>query len=100
MSDEVQSRGGLGRLLNILPWFAGAVALAVYLFTLNHWVSLLNLGHVARAAGWLWQPEVYHPAHFLVTYPVRWLPAAWCPLALNLLSAVFATLTLVQWPAA
>jgi tetratricopeptide (TPR) repeat protein len=77
-----------------LPWLLAAAALAVYLLTLNHWVSLMNLGPVAKVSGWTWQPEIANPLLFLVTYPLRWLPAAAIPLALNLLSALFAAATL------
>ena len=78
----------------LLPWLLAAVALVVYLLTLNHWVSLFNLTAVARTSGWMWQPEVYNPVSFAVTYPFHWLPAAQIPLALNLFSAVCAALTL------
>ncbi len=35
----------------ILPWLLGAAMLTVYCFTLNKWVTLLNLDQVARALG-------------------------------------------------
>ena len=38
----------------LLPWLLAVVALAVYLLTLNHWVSLFNLESVARMSGWTW----------------------------------------------
>ena len=57
-----------------LPKLLAVVALAVYLLTLNHWVSLFNLGSVAKISGWTWQPEVLNPVSFFVTYPFRWLP--------------------------
>lgn len=78
----------------VLPWIVAGVALAVYLLTLNRWVSLLNLTHVAGLTGWRWQPEVFSPVTFVLTYPLRWLPAAWIPLGLNLFSAACAALTL------
>ena len=71
-----------------------AVALVVYLLTLNYWVSLFNLKAVARTSGWMWQPEVYNPVSFVATQPFHWLPAALIPLALNVFSAVCAALTL------
>ncbi len=88
----------------VLPWVIVAAALAVYLVTLNHWVSLgvaglaslnpvvpiNNLAQAAKLAGWTWQPDVFNPAYFLVTYPLRWVPAPWIPLALNLFSAACA----------
>ncbi len=68
--------------------------LLVYWLTLNHWVSLFNVASVAKISGWTWQPEVLNPITFLVTYPLRWLPATAIPLALNLFSAVCAAMTL------
>ncbi len=77
-----------------LPWLAAAATWVVYLLTLNHWVSLNGLLPAARTAGWTWQPELYNPLYWLVTYPFRWLPANTIPLALNLFSSICAVLTL------
>ena len=76
------------------PWLAGAGALVVYLLTLNHWVSGGNLLQVAKASGWVWQPELSEPLLWLVAYPFRWLPLSAIPLALNLFAALCAFLTL------
>ena len=78
----------------ILPWMLAAAAFAVYGLTLNHWVSLFNLGATAKLSGWNWEPEVYNPVFFAVTYPFHWLPPAQIPVAANLFSAVCAALTL------
>jgi tetratricopeptide (TPR) repeat protein len=78
----------------LLPWLLAAATLLVYWLTLNRWVSLFNLSTVAKISGWTWQPEVLNPITFLVTYPLRCLPAAAVPLALNLFSAVCAALAL------
>jgi tetratricopeptide (TPR) repeat protein len=77
-----------------LPWLLAAASFALYWFTLNHWVSLFNLGCVAKVSGWTWQVDVANPVLFLVTYPFHWLPAPQIPLALNAFSAVCAALTL------
>lgn len=77
-----------------LPWLVAAAALLVYALTLNRWLQLTSLPVVARVAGWDWSPTLYAPLHFLVTYPFRWLPGAVLPVALNLLAALFAALTL------
>ena len=77
-----------------LPWLLGAAMLAVYLVTLNRWVTLANIMPVAKASGFLWQPEFYNPLLFLVLLPFRLLPVALIPLALNLFSAACAALTL------
>jgi tetratricopeptide (TPR) repeat protein len=78
----------------LLPWLLGAAMLAVYLLTLNRWVTLANLYPVARVSRFLWQPELFNPLIGLVTLPFRWLPAAQIPLALNVFSAACAAVTL------
>ncbi|MEY2429758.1 MAG: hypothetical protein QOJ40_2643 [Verrucomicrobiota bacterium] len=83
----------------ILPWLIAAAALTFYGMTLNHWVSFNNLGRgnlgqVARTSGWTWQPDVYGPVNWLLTYPFRWLPLKSIPLALNLFAGLCAALTL------
>ncbi len=78
----------------VLPWIVAAAAIVLYAVTLNHWVSVYNLTTVTKTSGWTWEPEVSNPAYFLATYPIRWLPAGWIPLALNLFSAVCAAVTL------
>jgi len=78
----------------VLPWLAAAVAALVYLLTLNHWVSFSSLLPVAKISGWIWQPSLTDPLYWLVTYPLRWLPSAVIPVALNLFSLICAALTL------
>jgi tetratricopeptide (TPR) repeat protein len=78
----------------VLPWLLAAMALVVYLFTLNYGVSLFNLTAVAETSGWTWEPAAYQPVSFVVSYPFRWLPVTQIPLALNLFSAVCAAVTL------
>jgi len=77
-----------------LPWLLAAGAFAVYWFTLNHWVSLFNIGVVAKISGQTWEPEVLNPVSFAATYPFRWLPVAQIPIALNIFAAVCGALTL------
>ncbi|MGA2853778.1 MAG: DUF2723 domain-containing protein, partial [Verrucomicrobiota bacterium] len=77
-----------------LPWLLAAGMLLVFWLTLNRGVSLFNLAAVAKTSGWTWQPEVFNPLAFLVTCPLRWLPAPVVPFALNLFSAVCAALVL------
>ncbi len=83
----------------LLPWLVAAGALTLYLLTLNQWVSFTSLPFVARATGQMWTPELcglsaalgpFTPLYFLLTYPIRLLPEAWIPPALNLFSAVCA----------
>ena len=78
----------------VLPWVIAGVALVVYLITLNHWLSLGSLTTVATVSGWNWQPDWNGPLYWLITLPFRALPAKTIPVALNLLSAVCAALTI------
>lgn len=71
-----------------------AAAVLVYLVTLNHFVTLNSLPIVARVTGWDWAPTLEGPVLYLLTYPIRWLPAGWQPGGLNVFSAVCAALTL------
>jgi tetratricopeptide (TPR) repeat protein len=77
-----------------LPWLVASGAFAVYLATINSWVTLDSLTQVAKFSGWDWQPELHGPAYWLITYPLRWLPLKAIPLALNLFSALCASLCL------
>lgn len=77
-----------------LPWAVAAVGLVVYMVTLSHWVTLESLPYVAKVTGWDWTLPYQTPLFFLVTYPFRWLPGAWQPVALNVFSAVCAALSL------
>src|SRR5262245_30787696 len=56
----------------VLPWLIAAGGLVLYLATLNHWVSLSGLLAVSRISGWNWQPELFGPLYWLLTYPIRW----------------------------
>src|SRR2546430_7850328 len=98
MVTEPEISPGRSVVRAVLPWVIAGAALAVYALTLNHGVSFNslgkgNLGQVARTSGWIWQPDVYGPVNWLVTYPFRWLPPRVVPVALNLLSALCAALT-------
>jgi tetratricopeptide (TPR) repeat protein len=78
----------------ILPWVMAAAGLGLYLLTINRWVTLASLPVAAKITGWDWRPAMFQPVFYLVTSPLRLLPEGWVPLALNLLTAVFAALTL------
>lgn len=66
----------------------------VYAVTLNRWVALGGLDVVSKVAGWDWNTMQLGPVTLLLTWPIRWLPAASQPLALNFLSAILAGTTL------
>jgi hypothetical protein len=78
----------------ILPWVVAVGGLVIYTATLNHWALPRNLTQVARLCGWGWQTEVYFPLNWLLTQPLRLLPAHIVPLALNIFSLLCAVLTL------
>jgi tetratricopeptide (TPR) repeat protein len=77
-----------------LPWVIAAAFVVLYGLTLTKWVSYQGLPTLARAAGWDWQLAYHAPLHYLLTYPVRWLPAGWQVIALNSFSMLCAVLTL------
>ncbi len=94
MQTQEQEKPSLGFVQNRLPWLVAAGALALYLVTVNRWLSLDSLPVVAKITGWDWTPTYQAPLFFLITLPVRLLPAAWQPLSLNILTVVLASLTL------
>ncbi|MBI2947402.1 MAG: tetratricopeptide repeat protein [Verrucomicrobia bacterium] len=77
-----------------LPWMATGGAFLVYVLTLNHWVTLDSLPYVAKVTGWDWVLPLHAPLFFLLTFPVRWFPADWQPIALNLFAAACSALSL------
>jgi tetratricopeptide (TPR) repeat protein len=79
----------------VLPWIVTIAAMVLYLATLNHWVTVASLPVVAKVTHWdWWSLSLQSPLFYVVTSPVRWLPGAWQPIALNVLSALFAACTL------
>ena len=70
-----------------LPKFVGWAAFAFYLITLAHGVTMDNLQWTSRVADWDRQPLVGQPVLWLFTLPLRWLPAEWAPVLLNIFSA-------------
>ncbi len=94
MPNENQTDPRKSFVPTFLPWLLGAAMFAVYFFTINHWVTLLNISPVAQVSGFMWFPQVYGPVTWLATLPFHLLPAAKIPLALNLFSAVCAALVL------
>ncbi len=81
---------------DVLPWLIAAGALVIYLFTLNHWVTLGSMSFVEAVAGMNWPQYSLAPLNFLITLPFRLLPATTLPFALNLFMAVCGALTLAQ----
>jgi len=94
MSTERESGRPVELPSGAVPWLVAAGALLLYLVTLNHWVSFGSLPHLAKLSGWTWQLELSAPLYLVVTYPLRWLPEASLPIALNIFAAVCAALVL------
>src|SRR6516162_3323770 len=94
MPNENQSDRTKQISTTLLPWLLGLVMLGIYGYTLNHWVTLANIGPVSKASGFTWQLDVSNPLLNLVTLLFRWLPPAQVPLAMNLFSAVCAAVSL------
>ena len=89
------------RRITLCPCLVILGALVLYGFTLNHWVTLGSLPAISAVTGWNWHPfplawrdMAVAPLFFVLTYPVRALPVAWEPLALNIFAAVCAALSL------
>jgi tetratricopeptide (TPR) repeat protein len=76
------------------PRHVALAALLVYGLTLSRGITLRNLLLSAQVAGWDWQPMAGQPLLWLLTLPLRCLPAGWIPTGLNLFSAVCGALTL------
>lgn len=91
---ESQKKPSFGWVQNRLPWIVAAAAFLLYLITLNHWVRLESVGLVARLGGWEQAPNLSAPLLFLLTLPVRALPASLQPIVLNALTALGAALAL------
>ena len=77
-----------------LPWIVAGVAVLFYACTLSNSVSPTGLVDLVKAAGWSWQPIYTEPLQFLLTYPIRWLPAGWQVAGMNVMAALCAAATL------
>ena len=77
-----------------LPLLAALGAFVLYTVSLSHGVTANSLSLTAQVAGWDWTPMAGYPLLWLLTLPLRILPAAWVPWGLNFISAIAAALTL------
>jgi hypothetical protein len=73
-----------------LPWVVAVAALIFYACTLAWSVSPAGLTDLVKAAGWWWRPVYTEPLHFLLTYPIRWLPVGWQVPGMNIFGALCA----------
>ena len=101
MTAEEKINGSQKRPINLCPWLVTFAALLLYGFTLHHWVTLTSLPIISKITGWDWHPiplpwrqTQVAPLFFVLTCPVRVLPVAWQPIALNVFTAICAALTL------
>lgn len=86
----------IGFVRRRLPWIIAAAFFALYLLTLNHWVSWESMASVSKVTGWDWSPQVKNPLLYLVTGPIQWFPVRFQPILLNALGALLGALTLGQ----
>ena len=77
-----------------LPGAVALVAALIYGLTLCWGTTGNSLALTANVAGWDWQPMLNQPVTWLVTLPLRVLPAAWIPAGLNMFFALCGALTL------
>jgi tetratricopeptide (TPR) repeat protein len=100
-ADDQASPPPPARPIVLSPRLVAICGFVLYGLTLNHWVTLRSLPMLAQVTGWDWHPlplpwreEPMAPLFLALTAPFRLLPIAWQPVALNLLTAVCAALTL------
>jgi tetratricopeptide (TPR) repeat protein len=99
-SEKANGAGGRGPIV-LCPWLAALAALALYGWTLNHWVTFSSLPLASQIMGWdwhpgplSWRPNPQYPLFLILTFPLRLLPAGWRVMGLNVLTAACAALTL------
>ncbi|MGA3268436.1 MAG: DUF2723 domain-containing protein [Verrucomicrobiota bacterium] len=73
-----------------LPLYVALAALVLYAGTMGGGLTLNGLPLASKLAGWADIPMVGQPLLWLLTLPLRGLPAAWVPLMLKLLAAALA----------
>lgn len=78
----------------IMPWIVAVAMLLVYLVTLNTTPTAQSVWPLARASGMDWHSVFVAPLTYLVTFPIRWLPAGAQLFTLNFLAALFAAWSL------
>ncbi len=85
----------------LCPWLVALAALGLYGLTLHHWVTFGSLPFASQITGWdwhpaplPWRPNPQFPLLFILTFPLRLLPAGWRVVGWNVFTAVCAALTL------
>ncbi len=90
----IQNNSALLKHRFSFPLLVSLGALAFYVATLSWGVTDGSLLFTAKVAGWDWQPMTGRPLAWLLTLPLKFLPAGWIPAALNIFSALTAALLL------
>jgi tetratricopeptide (TPR) repeat protein len=90
---ERNARPPTGFVQQRLPWLVAGACLIVYLATVSPW-SAESLALLGKVAGWDWRPMLGTPVLYLLTLPVRVLPASWQAVTLGLIPVALAFLTL------
>lgn len=80
--------------LRRFPFQVALVALLFYALTMSRGVTIGSLALTSKIAGWDWLPLTGQPLLWLLTLPLRLLPAGWVPAGLNLFFAVAGAVTL------
>jgi tetratricopeptide (TPR) repeat protein len=105
MTNEISSdRPRSFAMTALLPWAVAGVVFVLYALTANFslptvldWTTFLQQPPIpVRYAGYTYAPEFLLPVYYVVTTPLRWLPAASIPAALSLFSAACGALALGQ----
>lgn len=79
-----------------LPWAVALGSLVLYLTTLHSWISFASLPAVSDVGGWNDLSQSVAPLLYLLTLPLKLLPASMLPMSMNVLAAVFGALTLAM----
>ena len=77
-----------------LPWAVATGMGMLYLLTLHSWISFASLPAVSDVGGWTDEAPFEAPLLYLLTLPLKILPASAVPIAMNILAALFGSLTL------
>lgn len=103
MTNGRDKKQGVPYTLSWLPWALGIAVAGLYLLSLNRNLSLLpdwaaaqQMPMGVRALGWFHGAEFLAPVYAFVTWPLRWLPPSFIPLAFNFFSALCGALALGQ----
>lgn len=85
--------------LSWIPWILLAIVGVLYVFCGDWWLSQHNLPTLAQLNHWDWKPFSGKPVHFLLTYPIRFLPIGmqvWALTGLSLAAALASLALLVR----